>query len=76
MAPAEREGERQDFFPPLPPVLRGERVGVRGDRILRETLSFPRVQPPHPRPLSPGVPGERGDYFLLLPKEAAKLAGP
>jgi len=33
---------------------------VRGGRIPRETLIFPRVQPPHPQPLSPGVPRERG----------------
>src|SRR5256885_1506591 len=53
------------FRLPLSPVLRGERVGVRGDRIPRDNLSFSRFNPPHPRPSCaapttyPIAPGDR-----------------
>ena len=50
---------------PSPPVLRGRGVGGEG-AAPRPTLGAWRF-PPHPRPLSPGVPGERGERHTSDP---------
>src|ERR1022692_218220 len=50
-----RARRNSPFTEPLAPVLRGEGLGVRG-------AFFSKVQPPPPRPLSPG--GERGEMQL------------
>ena len=46
-------------FSPLPRYSGGEGSGVRGLR--RARLLGLGLFPPHPQPLSPGVPGERGE---------------
>ena len=52
------EGPNRAFLP-SPPVLRGRGVGGEGENAKPQESGS--VQPPHPRPLSPGVPGERGE---------------
>ncbi len=44
---------------PSPPVLRGR--GVGGEGAAPNPTPGPWRFPPHPQPLSPGVPGERGE---------------
>src|SRR5437867_622108 len=49
---------------------------LRGDTTLGEgAIHFAGfAKSPHPRPLAPGVPGERGDLFLRLALENNTLA--
>ncbi len=57
-APRNRGSEHCAFLP-SPPVLRGRGVGGEGKKAKPQESGS--VQPPHPRPLSPGVLGERGE---------------
>ncbi len=64
-----------EYLPPLPLYSGGEGPGVRGSE---QQGTQPRIDecgatplnasPPHPQPLSPGVPGERGGNVSLSPE--------
>ena len=53
---------------PSPPVLRGRGAGGEGDRVPARRRAIVREGrcPPHPQPLSPGVPGARGARHAML----------